>query len=122
MDCSLNDLPLESLLRNEYNHESDVWSIAVVVWKILSRGKVPGVSSSPFGKFQISESEKSTEVTRTWPEQAARIRQVWESLPKDVTTSQTTSEDYMPMVGNVDKETEYSREIINEEIVSTTLG
>ncbi|KAJ8050788.1 Ephrin type-A receptor 10 [Holothuria leucospilota] len=142
MDCSLNDLPLESLLRNEYTHESDVWSIAVVLWKILSSG------SSPFGKFQISEIEKSQEVPRTWPEQAARIRnnllfecwnkvtklrptishlkstfeEVWKSLPKDVATSQTTSENYVPMVGNVDKETEYSREILNEELMSTALG
>ncbi|XP_071855350.1 uncharacterized protein [Apostichopus japonicus] len=41
VSCTLNQLPPESVFRNEYTHESDVWSTAVVLWEILSDGTSP---------------------------------------------------------------------------------
>lgn len=37
---SLNDLPPETLQRNEYSSASDIWSTAVVMWQIISPGKL----------------------------------------------------------------------------------
>lgn len=37
---SLNDLPPEALQRNEYSSASDIWSTAVVMWQIISPGKL----------------------------------------------------------------------------------
>lgn len=33
------DLPPESVSRKEYDKYSDVWCVAIVLWKILSSGK-----------------------------------------------------------------------------------
>ncbi|PIK34468.1 putative vascular endothelial growth factor receptor kdr-like [Apostichopus japonicus] len=41
VSCTLNQLPPESVFRNEYTHESDVWSTAVVLWELLSNGTSP---------------------------------------------------------------------------------
>ncbi|XP_071814700.1 uncharacterized protein [Apostichopus japonicus] len=38
---TLNQFPPESVFRNEYSHESDVWSTAVVIWELLSDGTSP---------------------------------------------------------------------------------
>ncbi|KAJ8030570.1 Fibroblast growth factor receptor 3 [Holothuria leucospilota] len=35
---SLNDFAPEALFRNEYTQKSDVWSLAVVLWEVLSAG------------------------------------------------------------------------------------
>lgn len=40
MNCSVNQLAPEALLRNEYTQGSDVWSVAVVIWEIMTGGKI----------------------------------------------------------------------------------
>ncbi|XP_071850722.1 uncharacterized protein [Apostichopus japonicus] len=42
----LNNLPPEALQRNEYSWTSDMWSIAVVIWEVLSAGKSPFVGET----------------------------------------------------------------------------
>lgn len=37
--ATLNHFAPEALLRNEYNQGSDVWSIAVLMWEMMSVGK-----------------------------------------------------------------------------------
>ncbi|KAJ8021970.1 Muscle, skeletal receptor tyrosine-protein kinase [Holothuria leucospilota] len=37
---SLNQFPPEAIQRNDYSQKSDVWSTAVVIWEILSNGKL----------------------------------------------------------------------------------
>lgn len=37
-DCSINDLSPEALLRNEYSQASDMWCVAVVLWKLMTYG------------------------------------------------------------------------------------
>ncbi|KAJ8048568.1 Fibroblast growth factor receptor 2 [Holothuria leucospilota] len=36
--CSINDLPPETLLRNEYTQGSDVWCVAVIFWNLMTDG------------------------------------------------------------------------------------
>ncbi|KAJ8039308.1 Ephrin type-A receptor 10 [Holothuria leucospilota] len=61
--CTLNQLAPEALLRDKYSKESDVWSVAVVIWEILSCG------SSPFpNEEQSPESENAVySLPETWP-------------------------------------------------------
>ncbi|PIK38602.1 putative fibroblast growth factor receptor 1-A-like isoform X4, partial [Apostichopus japonicus] len=68
---TLNRFPPESLFRNEYTNESDVWSTAVVIWEILSDGTSP---------FPIDEEVKpgidvDTSKLR-WPPRNLQLRNV----------------------------------------------
>ncbi|KAJ8024204.1 Ephrin type-B receptor 3 [Holothuria leucospilota] len=61
--CTLNQLAPEALLRDKYSKAGDVWSVAVVIWEILSCG------SSPFpNEEQSPESENAVyNLPETWP-------------------------------------------------------
>ncbi|KAJ8026133.1 Ephrin type-B receptor 4 [Holothuria leucospilota] len=41
MICTLNQLAPEAILRDKYSKASDIWSVAVVIWEILSSGSPP---------------------------------------------------------------------------------
>ncbi|XP_071851653.1 uncharacterized protein [Apostichopus japonicus] len=43
--CALHGLPRESMLRNEYSQQSDVWSVAVLIWELLTDGESPLVQT-----------------------------------------------------------------------------
>ncbi|KAJ8024206.1 Tyrosine-protein kinase isoform SRK1 [Holothuria leucospilota] len=61
--CTLNQLPPEALLRDKYSKASDVWSVAVVIWEILSCGILPFPNEE-----QSHESEKAVySLPETWP-------------------------------------------------------
>ncbi|XP_071852266.1 uncharacterized protein [Apostichopus japonicus] len=66
---SLNQFPPESFFRNEYTAESDVWSTAVVIWEILSRGEHP---------FPVDEDRKPGQdvkaPTLNWPQRYLQLR------------------------------------------------
>ncbi|KAJ8050636.1 Ephrin type-A receptor 5 [Holothuria leucospilota] len=51
---TLNDLPPESLLRNEYIEKSDVWLLAVLSWSLFRYG------NQPFAPFAPFDQKKST--------------------------------------------------------------
>ncbi|KAJ8048545.1 Ephrin type-A receptor 3 [Holothuria leucospilota] len=59
-DCSINDLPPEALLRNEYSQASDMWCVAVVLWKLMTYDLIPVV-------LQNMDERKVCSVTQDWP-------------------------------------------------------
>ncbi|KAJ8017458.1 Tyrosine-protein kinase CSK [Holothuria leucospilota] len=68
--CTLNQLPPEALLRDKYSKASDVWSVAVVIWEILSCGILPFPN-----KKQSPGSERAVySLPETWPTNYKIIR------------------------------------------------
>ncbi|KAJ8048563.1 Ephrin type-A receptor 3 [Holothuria leucospilota] len=59
-DCSINDLPPEALHRNEYTQASDVWCVAVILWKLMTYDSVPVV-------LQTIDEKNSCSITQDWP-------------------------------------------------------
>lgn len=67
---NLNNFAPETWMRNEYNHESDIWASAVVIWHIISSG-IP-----PFSVEQTIEKDTRPTVVlpETWPEACLPLR------------------------------------------------
>ncbi|KAJ8023816.1 Macrophage-stimulating protein receptor [Holothuria leucospilota] len=60
----------ESLRRNEYFQESDVWSAAVVIWEMLSCGLPPFTDTD----YLLQEKCSQTQSSYTWPENFLQFR------------------------------------------------
>ncbi|XP_071852206.1 uncharacterized protein [Apostichopus japonicus] len=57
---SLNDFAPESLNRNEYVRASDMWSTAVVIWTVLTKGSSPfQPEDTTYGESSIKSKENS---------------------------------------------------------------
>lgn len=68
MNCSLNQLAPEALLRNEYTVTSDVWSIAVVIWELLT-------ATAPFPEdSQVVLNRSGSLFHGSWPSKYADLR------------------------------------------------
>ncbi|KAJ8019222.1 Hepatocyte growth factor receptor [Holothuria leucospilota] len=118
---SLNTLPLESWQRNEYTQESDIWTLAVIIWQLLSSG------TSPFSCEQTEYANlENMLITPTTSDQGLKIGndillKCWEknsslrpslsqlrsSFERIMSSAKASSEEtdstnsYIPMVGNV---------------------
>ncbi|XP_071839327.1 uncharacterized protein [Apostichopus japonicus] len=86
--ASLNHFAPEALLRNEYNQGSDVWSIAVLMWEMMS------VGNSPF----LVDQELHTEEAiigpgKPWPERYQQLqnKSLFECWNKDYSARPTVS-------------------------------
>lgn len=53
MVCSRNQLAPEALSRNEYSTASDVWSVAVMIWELLTGNTLLNHYSSYYFFFVI---------------------------------------------------------------------
>ncbi|KAJ8041341.1 Ephrin type-B receptor 3 [Holothuria leucospilota] len=69
MNCSVNQLAPEALLRNEYTQGSDVWSVAVVIWEIMTGGCPPFCLDGP-----TMSSQRISVAPETWPEMYQQLR------------------------------------------------
>ncbi|KAJ8049862.1 Tyrosine-protein kinase CSK [Holothuria leucospilota] len=68
--CTLNNFAPESLLRNEYTCESDVWLAANVIWYLVSSGKFifsPVCSVTPNSKTVLTDET-------SWPVEYEELR------------------------------------------------
>ncbi|KAJ8038146.1 hypothetical protein HOLleu_19140 [Holothuria leucospilota] len=54
MICNINEFAPEALYRNEYTKASDVWSMAVVIWEMLSGEK----ENNSFKLFAVKSPRK----------------------------------------------------------------
>ncbi|PIK57881.1 putative tyrosine-protein kinase [Apostichopus japonicus] len=78
----LKSLPPETLHRNEYSWASDIWSVAVVVWEILSDGKSP----FPSDYNTTNDVIETDMVPNEWPQKYCHMRNdvllsCWETNP-----------------------------------------
>ncbi|KAJ8044287.1 Ephrin type-A receptor 3 [Holothuria leucospilota] len=87
--CTLNQLAPEALLRDKYSEASDVWSVAVVIWEILSCG------TSPFpNEEQSPDSDKAVySLPETWPTdyKLLRNKQLFDCWSQDTSLRPTIS-------------------------------
>ncbi|KAJ8048588.1 Fibroblast growth factor receptor 2 [Holothuria leucospilota] len=66
----VRQLPPESLLRNEYLQESDVWSFATVVWNLVSKESVEAIEDNEM----ISMEESIASLSEKWPAEFCHLR------------------------------------------------
>ncbi|XP_071843772.1 uncharacterized protein [Apostichopus japonicus] len=69
ISATLNQFSPETLISSEYTESSDVWSLAVTIWEIMSNGK------SPFpGDTEITSHKELFEPSLPWPEKCIQIK------------------------------------------------
>ncbi|KAJ8027664.1 Tyrosine-protein kinase isoform SRK1 [Holothuria leucospilota] len=84
---SLNMLPPESIMRNEYSRESDIWVLAVAIWEIISFGKY-GKHPFPEDGDKAGVCNIETKRPTSWPHLSFPFRNksvIFDCWSKDVT-------------------------------------
>ncbi|XP_071843787.1 tyrosine-protein kinase BTK-like isoform X2 [Apostichopus japonicus] len=67
--ATLNQYPPEMLISSEYTESSDVWSIAITIWEIMSNGMSPFPDDT-----EITSHKELFEPSFPWPEKYFQIK------------------------------------------------